>query len=79
MALPCTAVVVGSASFLAGEERPGGCFVVREARIFDGEKRLPAPQDVSVCNGRILAVGRRLEVATGTQEVRAGATPFCPG
>jgi imidazolonepropionase-like amidohydrolase len=79
MALPCTAIVVGSASLLAGEERPGGCFVVREARVFDGEKRLPAPQDVSVCNGRILAVGRRLAVAAGTQEVRADGHTLLPG
>ena len=53
-------------------------FVVRHARVFDGEKFLPAT-DVSVENGVIKAIGINLKVAAGAKEVEAPGETLLPG
>lgn len=59
----------------AGESRT---FVVRHARVFDGEKLLPAT-DVSVENGMIVAIGNNPKVAAGTKEIDATGDTLLPG
>lgn len=53
-------------------------FVIRSARIFDGEKLLPAT-DVSVENGVIKAVGKNLRVAPAAKEIDAAGGTLLPG
>ncbi|HYL63080.1 MAG TPA: CIA30 family protein [Candidatus Methylomirabilis sp.] len=53
-------------------------FVIRHARIFDGE-RLISAADVSVENGRIAAVGKNLKVPPGTEEINASGDTLLPG
>ena len=53
-------------------------FVVRHARVFDGETFLPAT-DVSVQNGVITAIGNNLKVAAGTKEIAATGDTLLPG
>jgi hypothetical protein len=61
---------------------PGGApvksFVIRNVRVFDGEKLLSAA-DASVENGFIRAIGRDLKVATGTKEVDGTGDTLLPG
>jgi imidazolonepropionase-like amidohydrolase len=57
---------------------PVKSFVIRNVRVFDGEKLLPAA-DVSVENGLIKAVGKNLKVATGTKEVDGAGDTLLPG
>lgn len=53
-------------------------FVIRRARVFDGDKFLPAT-DVSVESGLIKAVGKNLKVAAGTKEIDASGDTLLPG
>jgi len=53
-------------------------FVIRGARIFDGDKLLPAA-DVSVEHGVIKAMGKNLKVAPGTKEIDASGDTLLPG
>lgn len=53
-------------------------FVIRNARVFDGDKILPAA-DVSVENGLIKAIGKNLNVAAGTKEVDGAGDTLLPG
>jgi imidazolonepropionase-like amidohydrolase len=53
-------------------------FVIRNARVFDGEKLLPAA-DVSIENGLISAVGKNLKVAAGSKEIDASGDTLLPG
>lgn len=53
-------------------------FVIRNARLFDGDKFLPAA-DVSVENGLIKAIGRNLKVAPGSKEIDAAGDTLLPG
>ena len=53
-------------------------FVIRDARIFDGEKLFPA-SDVSVENGRIAAVGKNLKVPPGAEVIKASGDTLLPG
>jgi imidazolonepropionase-like amidohydrolase len=57
---------------------PVKSFVIRNVRVFDGEKLLPAA-DVSVENGLIKAVGKNLKVTTGTREVDGAGDTLLPG
>jgi imidazolonepropionase-like amidohydrolase len=56
----------------------GRGFVVRQTRIFDGGRVLPA-QDVWVAGGRIRAVGPRLRTTPGTAEIDASGNTLLPG
>lgn len=53
-------------------------FLIRRARVFDGEKFLPA-RDVSVENGIVEAMGNDLKAAPGTKEVDATGDTLLPG
>ena len=53
-------------------------FVVRHARVFDGETFLPAA-DVSVQNGVITAIGNNLKVAAGAKEIEGTGDTLLPG
>ena len=53
-------------------------FVIRNARLFDGNKFLP-PADVSVENGLIKMVGKNLKIAPGTKEIDASGDTLLPG
>lgn len=53
-------------------------FVIRNARVFDGEKFLPAT-DVSVETGLIKAFGKNLKVVPGTKEIDASGETLLPG
>ena len=53
-------------------------FVIRSARVFDGDKFLP-PTDVSVENGVIKAIGKNLKVAPQTKDVDATGDTLLPG
>lgn len=53
-------------------------FVIRNARVFDGDKFLP-PTDVSVENGVIKAIGKNLKVAPQTKDVDATGDTLLPG
>jgi len=55
-----------------------GSFVIRQARIFDGQKIISA-DSVFVLNGRIQAIGKNLQVPTGTAEIQAGGETLLPG
>ena len=57
---------------------PVKSFVIRNVRVFDGEKLLPAA-DASVENGFIRAIGKDLKVATGTKEVDGAGDTLLPG
>ena len=57
---------------------PVKSFVIRNVRIFDGEKLLPAA-DLSVENGLIRAFGKNLKVAAGTKEVDGAGDTLLPG
>lgn len=57
---------------------PVKSFVIRNVRVFDGEKLLPAA-DASVENGFIRALGKDLKVATGTKEVDGAGDTLLPG
>jgi imidazolonepropionase-like amidohydrolase len=57
---------------------PAKTFVIRNVRIFDGEKLLPAA-DVAVENGLIKAVGKNVKVAAGTKEVDGTGDTLLPG
>ena len=59
----------------AGETRT---FVIRNARVFDGE-RLLSSSDVSVEKGLIKVVGKNLKVAPGTKEIDASGDTLLPG
>lgn len=59
----------------SGETRT---FVIRNARVFDGIKFLPAA-DVSVEKGLIEAIGKNLKVAPGTKEIDATGDTLLPG
>ena len=77
-----TASIALPAHFLhAQTARPAAesrTFVVRHARVFDGEKFLPAT-DVSVENGMIMAIGNNPKVAAGTKEIDATGDTLLPG
>jgi imidazolonepropionase-like amidohydrolase len=53
-------------------------YVVRNVRVFDGEKLLPAT-DVSIENGLIAAIGKNLKVPSGTKEINATGDTLLPG
>jgi imidazolonepropionase-like amidohydrolase len=53
-------------------------FVIRNARVFDGDKFLPAA-DVSIENGLIKAIGKNLKVLPGTKEIDASGDTLLPG
>ena len=53
-------------------------FVVRHARVFDGNKVIP-PSDVWVENGKIRAVGANLKTPAGLREVDATGDTLLPG
>ena len=57
---------------------PAKSLVIRNVRVFDGEKLLPAA-DVSVENGLIRAVGKNLKVASSTKEVDGAGDTVLPG
>ncbi len=57
---------------------PVKTFVIRNVRVFDGEKLFPAA-DVSVENGLIKAVGKNLNVPAGTKEVDGAGDTLLPG
>jgi imidazolonepropionase-like amidohydrolase len=57
---------------------PAKSFVIRNARVFDGEKLLPVA-DVSIENGLIKAVGKNLKVAAGSKEIDATGDTLLPG
>ena len=56
----------------------GARFVVRGARVFDGERTWPA-LDVLVDQGRIAAVGENLDVPAGTATVDGRGQTLLPG
>jgi imidazolonepropionase-like amidohydrolase len=53
-------------------------FVIRNVRVFDGEKLLP-PTDVSIENGLIHAIGKNLKAPAGTKEINAAGDTLLPG
>jgi imidazolonepropionase-like amidohydrolase len=53
-------------------------FVIRNVRVFDGEKLLPAT-DVSIENGLIAALGKNLKVPARTKEIDATGDTLLPG
>jgi imidazolonepropionase-like amidohydrolase len=57
---------------------PSGAFVIRHARVFDGE-RTRQNTDVLVQDGLIKAVGADLKVPAGTREVDATGDTLLPG
>jgi imidazolonepropionase-like amidohydrolase len=70
---------VAPAGETAGETASSsGAFVVRGARVFDGETLGPA-QDVRVEGGRIVEAGQGLEVPQGTATVDAAGDTLLPG
>ena len=62
----------------AGPANDSKTFVIRNARVFDGEKFLPAT-DVSVETGLIKAVAKNLKVAPSTKEIDASGETLLPG
>ena len=76
-----TSSIALPAHFLHAQTAPAAesrTFVIRQARLFDGDKFLPAT-DVSVENGLIKAVGHNLKVPAGTKEVDATGDTLLPG
>jgi imidazolonepropionase-like amidohydrolase len=53
-------------------------FVIRDVRVFDGQKLLPAT-DVSIENGLIHAIGKNLKIPAGTKEINATGDTLLPG
>src|SRR5262245_12628544 len=70
------APLVSTLAIAASADPPA--FVVRDVRVFDGERLLPA-QDVPVVDGRIAARGRGLKVRAGTAEVEGAGRTLLPG
>ena len=56
-----------------------GDIVFRNARVFDGEKVLPAGTQILVRDGKIEAVGKRLKAAVGTEIIDASGKTLMPG
>jgi imidazolonepropionase-like amidohydrolase len=57
---------------------PRHSFVIRNARIFDGE-RLTSADSVFVQNGKIKTIGKNLQVPPGTAEMDATGDTLLPG
>ena len=78
------AFVVAAAGLLPAQNTPppagasAKSFVVRNVRVFDGEKLLPAA-DVSVEDGLVKALGKNLKVVAGTKEVDGAGGTLLPG
>jgi imidazolonepropionase-like amidohydrolase len=72
--------LVGSASLHAqsATQATSSAFVIRHARVFDGEHTLPNA-DVLVEDGRIKAVGANLKVPAATREVDGSGDTLLPG
>jgi imidazolonepropionase-like amidohydrolase len=76
--------VIAAAACLSAQNAPppastsAKSFVIRNVRIFDGEKLLPAA-DVAVENGLIKSVGKNVKVAAGTKEVDGTGDTLLPG
>jgi imidazolonepropionase-like amidohydrolase len=76
--------VIAAVGWLSAQNAPpppsasAKSFVIRNVRIFDGEKLLPAA-DVAVENGLIKAVGKSVKVAAGTKEVDGTGDMLLPG
>jgi imidazolonepropionase-like amidohydrolase len=62
----------------SGGQPPAAAFVIRHARVFDGERTLPNTE-VLVESGRIKAVGANLKVPVGTREVDGAGDTLLPG
>ncbi len=56
----------------------GGAFVIRNVRIFDGEKII-ADNSVAVADGKIVAVGRNLAPPAGAQVIDGTGDTLLPG
>lgn len=59
-------------------QAPSATFVIRHARVFDGERSRP-DTDVLVQDGLIKTVGANLKVPSGTREVDATGDTLLPG
>ncbi len=57
---------------------PAGATLIRNARVFDGERMLPA-QDVLISNGVIVRLGTSLSVPDGAAEVDGTGRTLMPG
>jgi imidazolonepropionase-like amidohydrolase len=76
--------VIAAAGWLSAQNAPlsagasAKSFVIRNVRVFDGEKLLPAV-DVAVENGLIKTVGKNVKAAAGTKEIDGTGDTLLPG
>lgn len=72
------ALLVLTAALVPAQQRSHEPFVVRNARVFDGERTLEA-HDVLVVDGRIATVGEDLDAPDGAREIDGAGRTLLPG